>query len=124
VINNPGGHHAFEMIDDDEATRDAIERTIDFVKRATSARYQASLRRTLTEATAAANVIAANYHSAASLYAGLVEANRTTFVFASHTANRYSATSSTTLHAPSSSGSRAKVWVLATLASPRRARVF
>ena len=37
LLNHPSGHHAFEMVDDDEATRDVIERTIDFVKRATSA---------------------------------------------------------------------------------------
>ena len=72
VINNPGGHHAFEMIDDDDATRDVIDRTLAFVKRATSASYQAALRRTLPEATAAGDIIAGNYRSAAAAYAGLV----------------------------------------------------
>ncbi len=72
VINNPGGHHAFEMIDDDAATRDVIDRTLDFVKRATSVSYQTALRHTLPEATAAGDIIAGNYRSAAAAYAGLV----------------------------------------------------
>jgi dienelactone hydrolase len=69
VLNHPVGHHAFEMIDDDAATRDVIERTIDFVKRATAAPYQAALRNALSEAAAAAHVIARDYHAAASEYA-------------------------------------------------------
>jgi dienelactone hydrolase len=69
VINNPTGHHAFEMIDDDAVTRDVIERTIDFVKRSTAAPYQTALRNTLPEAAAAAHVIAGDFHAAASEYA-------------------------------------------------------
>jgi hypothetical protein len=30
-----GGHHAFEIVDDEDATRDVIDTTIEFVKRAT-----------------------------------------------------------------------------------------
>ena len=66
---NPTGHHAFEMIDDDAATRDVIERTIDFVKRSTAAPYQAALRNALPEAAAAAHVIAGDFQAAASGYA-------------------------------------------------------
>jgi dienelactone hydrolase len=72
VINNPGGHHAFEMVDDGDVTHDVIDRTIDFVKHATLAGYQASLRASLPEAAAAAHVIAGNYNSAASNYGSLV----------------------------------------------------
>src|SRR5262249_24556732 len=49
VMNNPAGHHAFEMIDDNELTRDVIARTLDFVKHATSPQYQASLRNAQVE---------------------------------------------------------------------------
>src|ERR1043165_3795071 len=57
VINNAGGHHAFEIADDDAITRDVIDQTIEFVKRTTSAAYQSAIRATLTEATAAAHVM-------------------------------------------------------------------
>ena len=45
LLNYPGGHHAFEIVDDEDATRDVIDSTIDFVKRMTAPAYQASLRR-------------------------------------------------------------------------------
>ena len=75
VLNHPIGHHAFEMIDDDAATRDVIERTIDFVKRATAAPYQAALKRAMPEATAAAHFISGDFHAAALEYAGILETN-------------------------------------------------
>jgi dienelactone hydrolase len=75
VINNPVGHHAFEMFDDGAVTRDVIDHTLDFVKTATSAGYQASLRRSLPEATAAAQVIAGDYRSAASTYASILNSH-------------------------------------------------
>jgi hypothetical protein len=72
VLNDPGGHHAFEIIDDDAVTRDAIERTVDFVKRTTAAAYQTALRTSLPEATAAAHVAARNFAAASSIYRELV----------------------------------------------------
>ena len=72
VVNNPVGHHAFEIADDGDVTRDVIDQTIDFVKRATSAGYQASLRKSLPEAGAAANVIAGDFKAAASAYASIL----------------------------------------------------
>jgi dienelactone hydrolase len=75
VINNPAGHHAFEMFDDGDVTRDVIDRTIDFVKHATSAAYQASLQRSLPEAAAAAHVIAGDFKAAASTYASIVSSH-------------------------------------------------
>ena len=69
VINYPGGHHAFEMFDDEAATRDVIDTTLDFVARSTSPAYQASLRRGLPEATAAAHVAAGDFAAAATVYA-------------------------------------------------------
>jgi hypothetical protein len=74
VLNDPGGHHAFEIVDDDAATRDAIERTVDFVKRTTAAPYQTALRSSLPEATAAAHVAAQNFAAASVIYRDLVAA--------------------------------------------------
>jgi hypothetical protein len=72
VINNSGGHHAFEIVDDDAVTRDVVDATVDFVKRVTAPAYQAAMLRSLGEATAAAHVTMGNYAAAATAYAGLV----------------------------------------------------
>ena len=74
LLNYPGGHHAFEIVDDEDATRDVIDSTMAFVKRATAPAFQASLRRGLPEATAAAHVSTGNFAAAASTYAELVKA--------------------------------------------------
>lgn len=74
LLNHPTGHHAFEALDDDDATRDVIDRTLDFVKRATAPSYQSAMRKALPEATAAAHVVTGNYGQAAKLYAELVAA--------------------------------------------------
>ena len=74
LLNYPGGHHAFEIVDDEDATRDVIDSTIEFVKRTTAPAFQASLRRGLPEATAAAHVSTGNFAAAASAYAELVKA--------------------------------------------------
>ena len=73
LLNYPGGHHAFEMVDDEDATRETIDRTLAFVVRATEPAYQASLARGAREATAAAQVILGNFADAASTYAELVK---------------------------------------------------
>ena len=72
LINNPAGYHAFEIRNDDEATREAIDRTLEFVKRTTSALYQAALQRGVLEATAAGHVISGHAKEAAATYARLV----------------------------------------------------
>jgi hypothetical protein len=36
LINYASGHHGFEAVDDNATTRQIIEQTIDFVKRATA----------------------------------------------------------------------------------------
>ncbi len=33
LLNYPGGHHAFEIVDDEDATREVIDATLEFVKR-------------------------------------------------------------------------------------------
>jgi len=75
LLNHPTGHHAFEALDDNDATRDIIDRTLDFVKRATAAPYQAAIRKAVPEATAASHVVTGNYGQAAKLYAKLVAAH-------------------------------------------------
>jgi len=74
LLNHPTGHHGFEQADDDDATREVIERTLAFVEHATSPTYQAALRRGLPEATAAAYVATGNFRQAATTYAELVSA--------------------------------------------------
>lgn len=74
LLNYPGGHHAFEVVDDEDMTREVIDSTIAFVKRTTASAYQASLRRGLPEATAAAHVATGNFAAAATAYAELVRA--------------------------------------------------
>ena len=73
-LNYAGGHHAFEIVDDEDLTRDVMDRTVDFVKQATEPAYQASLRRGLAESTAAAHVASGNFTEAVSSYAELVKA--------------------------------------------------
>jgi len=75
LLNHATGHHAFEIADPDEATREVIEATIEFVKRATSATYQTALRRALPEAMAAAAVSKGNYTEAVTQYASLAAAH-------------------------------------------------
>jgi dienelactone hydrolase len=74
LLNYPGGHHAFEIVDDADETRDTIDRTIDFVKRTTLPGYQASVRRGLQEATAAAHVATGKFKEAAAAYGEMVKA--------------------------------------------------
>jgi len=75
LLNHPTGHHAFEVFDDDAATREIIDRTLDFVKRATAAPYQAAIRQALPEARAAGHVLSGNHRQAAASYAELVAAS-------------------------------------------------
>jgi hypothetical protein len=65
LLNYPGGHHAFEIVDNAEATRAVIDRTIAFVKEATRPDYQESLRRAAPVAFAASLVMARKYADAA-----------------------------------------------------------
>ena len=69
LVNYAGGHHGFERADDNDATRQVIDDTLDFVKRATSAPYQAALEASLLEATAAGYVQTGKFHEAAGAYA-------------------------------------------------------
>jgi dienelactone hydrolase len=72
LVNHSSGHHAFEMVDDDDASRAVIELTIDFVRQATAPAYQAAIRRAIPEATAAGYVLTGDFTRAATIYADLV----------------------------------------------------
>ena len=74
LLNHPGGYHAFEMANFDDATRDVMEQTIAFVKRATARSYQGAVQSGMTEATAAGQVLNGNFKQAAATYASLVAA--------------------------------------------------
>jgi len=73
LLNYSGGHHAFEIVDDEDAMRDVVDSTIAYVKRTTLPTYQASLHRGLAEATAAAYVATGDFARAAASYAELVK---------------------------------------------------
>ena len=72
LLNYSGGHHGFEGTDVNDATRQVIDDTLEFVKRATSATYQSALRASLQEATAAGYVQTGKFHDAAATYASMV----------------------------------------------------
>jgi dienelactone hydrolase len=74
LVNHASGYHGFEIFNDDDATRDVMEQTIAFVRRATSPSFQAALRRGIPEATAAGYVQLKDFAKAASIYADLVAA--------------------------------------------------
>lgn len=74
LLNHPSGYHGFEITNHDDATREVIDRTLEFVKRATAPGYQAAIRAGLPESTAAAHVITGNFAAAATAYAPLVAA--------------------------------------------------
>ena len=74
LVNYAGGHHAFEMVDDTDATRRVIDDTLDFVTRATSAPYRASLLASIGEARAAGFVQTGRFREASVEYGRLVAA--------------------------------------------------
>jgi len=74
LLNYAGGHHGFEMADDSDATRQVIDETLAFVARAVTPAYQAALRASLGEATAAGYVQTRKFKEAAAEYARMVAA--------------------------------------------------
>lgn len=72
LVNYFGGHHGFEGTDVNDATLQVIDDTLEFVKRATSARYHSALRTSRQEATAAGYVQTGKFHDAAASYASMV----------------------------------------------------
>ena len=74
LVNHASGYHGFEMFNDDDATREVMEQTIAFVRRATSPEFQAAIRRGVPEATAAGYVQVHDFARAVPIYADLVAA--------------------------------------------------
>ena len=74
LLNYAGGHHAFELVDDSDATRQVIEQTLEFVTRVTSPPYQSALHASLGEARAAGFVQTRRFREAAAEYASMVAA--------------------------------------------------
>jgi dienelactone hydrolase len=72
LLNHASGYHAFEMFNDDDATRDVMEQTIAFVRRVTAPGFQTAMRRGIPEATAAAYVQTREFGKAAPVFAELV----------------------------------------------------
>jgi dienelactone hydrolase len=73
LLNYPGGHHAFEIVDDEDATRETIDRTIEFILRTTAPAFRASIRRGVGQASAAALVASGSFAEAAAAYAAIVQ---------------------------------------------------
>lgn len=74
LLNHAAGYHGFETANQDDVTREVMQQTMAFVKRATDPSYQAALKRGEREATAAGHVLTGNAHQAAAVYAELVAA--------------------------------------------------
>ena len=72
LLNHASGYHAFEMFNDDDATRAVMEQTLAFVRQATSPAFQAAMRRGIPEATAAGYVQLGDFAKAAPIYGQLV----------------------------------------------------
>jgi tetratricopeptide (TPR) repeat protein len=75
VLNHAGGHHAFEIVDDNAGTRAAIDQAIAFLRYAAAPRYLLAVRSALPEASAAAYMRVRDYQRAAALYGDLVAQN-------------------------------------------------
>jgi dienelactone hydrolase len=72
LLNHASGYHAFEMFNDDDATRGVMEQTLGFVRQATSPAFQIAVRHGIPEATAAGYVQLRDFAKAAPIYAQLV----------------------------------------------------
>jgi hypothetical protein len=72
LVNDAGGHHAFEVTDDDGATRQVIDETIQWVKGAVSHPYLDAVRHGAPEAEVAAQVASGDAKAAVPGYAKLV----------------------------------------------------
>jgi len=71
-INHASGYHAFEMYNDDDATRSVMEQTIAWVKQVTTPSFQAAMRGGIPEATAAAFMQTREFGKAVPIYRDLV----------------------------------------------------
>ncbi|HLK69970.1 MAG TPA: tetratricopeptide repeat protein [Bryobacteraceae bacterium] len=72
-VTNLAAHHGFEVVDDTPLTRDAITRTVSFMKSVTSADVQRATQSGLDESAAAAAVVEQNWQTAIELYRRVTE---------------------------------------------------
>lgn len=75
VVNFAGGHHGFEVIDDNDAGRDVIEQTFQFFEKSLDPSWRAAFASGQTQAEAAGAVSLGDYERAASIYAQLINEN-------------------------------------------------
>jgi dienelactone hydrolase len=72
VLNDSGGHHGFDVLDDNEMSRAIVEETFRFAQNSISDSYRSALAARLTEASAAGALFTGSYSKAAVLYHDLV----------------------------------------------------
>jgi dienelactone hydrolase len=72
VLNYPGGHHGFDVLDDNDLSREIIEETFRFARLAISGSHQSALQGGLAEAIAAGAMFTEDFAGAAALYHELV----------------------------------------------------
>ena len=75
MLNYPGGHHGFDVSDDNELSREIIEETFRFAQLAISGSHQFALQGGLPEASAAGAMFTKDFARSAGLYHDLVAAH-------------------------------------------------
>jgi dienelactone hydrolase len=75
VLNYPGGQHGFDVLDDNDLSREIIEETFRFAQLAISGSHQSALHGGLAEASAAGAIFTEDFARAAALYDELVAAH-------------------------------------------------
>lgn len=68
VLNYPGGRHGFDVLDDNDLSREIIEETFHFAQLAITDSHQSALHSGLAEASAAGALSTGNFAKAAALY--------------------------------------------------------
>jgi dienelactone hydrolase len=77
LLNYPAGHHGFEQLDQNEASREVIRQTLTFFKIALSRPYQTALWEGIPVAEAAGALAQGDFQQAADLYGRLVTSRPT-----------------------------------------------
>lgn len=75
VLNYPGGRHGFDVLDDNDLSREIIEETFHFAQLAITDAHQSALQSGLAEASAAGAMSTGKFASAAVLYSELVNSH-------------------------------------------------
>lgn len=73
VVNFAGGHHGFEVIDDNDVGRDVIEQTFQFFRKSLDPSWRAAVASGQMQADAAGAALSGEYERAASIYAHLID---------------------------------------------------